>query len=995
MTIKKGGRGWQVAAQAVATMALALGAAPVAQAQLKILETDELQVVYFAPDGEYLVPYTIQTFLNSLEAQRTRFGYEPDGAITVLLGDFSDRGNAAALLGAPRNRIFLDIAPPIMTLETFSPGERLYAIANHELVHTLVGDQASDADRRARRLLSGKVAPAPDHPLTILYNYLTNPRASSPRWYQEGSAVFMETWYGGGLGRAQGGYDEMVFRAMVRDGASFYDPLSLVSKGTEVDFQTGANAYLYGTRFMSYLAHEYTPGHVIDWLRRANGTRRYYAADFERVFGRPLDTAWQEWIEWEREFQRANLASVREHPLTQHRDIGPRGLGAVSRSMLSKDGRTLYAGVRYPGRVSFLVAMDIESGKVRELAELKGTVPYRVTSLAYDGDSETLFYTTDNATYRNIEAYDLRTGRTRTLLERARIGDIAYNPADRSLWGLRTANGFVMLVRVPYPYDEWQAVHVYPFGETPLDLDVSPDGRLLSLSLAGPLGERSGEQLMQVHVLSTERLLAGDPTPLKKLEMGVAMPEGFVFSRDGRYLYGSSYYTGVSNVYRYEIATAKLEALTNAEAGYFRPVPLDDERLLVFHYAADGFVPATIDIRPTDHLSAISFLGERIASKHPEVQAWDAGPPGRVEWSSDVRRHEDYHPARELFREAVFPIVEGYKDSVAFGGQAILSDPLGFDSLKLTLSYSPDSDLRSRERLHASAVLKHYQWTVGLRWNGGDFYDLFGPKKRSREGWGAWVEFERPLLYDPPETLSLVGSLAYYGELDALPGFQNVASPVDRLGEAELGIVYRYPRGSIGKVDDETGHLWSLMAHAYEAGGEITPAVYGTFDVGWPLRLRHSSLWLRTAAGVASGDREHPFTNAYFGGFRNNYVDRGEPKRYREMLSMPGFEIDALGGRSFTKGMLEWNLPPIRFEGLGRPGFYGSWLRPALFTTALVTDPDGGGAFREEAFNVGVQFDLQLHVLHRLPMMLSFGYAKGFGGDDRGEDEFMLSLKVL
>jgi hypothetical protein len=36
-----------------------------------------------------------------------------------------------------------------------------------------------------------------------------------------------------------------------------------------------------------------------------------------------------------------------------------------------------------------------------------------------------------------------------------------------------------------------------------------------------------------------------------------------------------------------------------------------------------------------------------------------------------------------------------------------------------------------------------------------------------------------------------------------------------------------------------------------------------------------------------------------------------------------------------------------------------------------------------------------LQVLHRLPMMLSFGYAKGFDGDGQGEDELMLSLKVL
>ena len=219
-------------------------------------------------------------------------------------------------------------------------------------------------------------------------------------------------------------------------------------------------------------------------------------------------------------------------------------------------------------------------------------------------------------------------------------------------------------------------------------------------------------------------------------------------------------------------------------------------------------------------------------------------------------------------------------------------------------------------------------------------------------------------------------------------------SPTDKLGEAQLGLVYKHPRGSAGKVDDEAGHAWTILAHAYEADGEITPAVLGSFDVGWPLRLPHSSIWLRTGAGVASGDRDDPLANAYFGGFRNNYVDNGEPKRYRELLSMPGFEIDALNGRSFVKGMVEWNLPPIRFEALGTPGFYGSWIRPAVFTTALVTNPDSGAA-RQDAYNVGLQLDLQLQVMHRLPMMLSIGYARGFDGDDHGEDEFMLSLKVL
>jgi hypothetical protein len=974
---------------------VAIAHAGLAGAQdLKIVETEHLQVVYFDPSGSYLAPYVTQSFVNSLNAQRERFGFVPDGKVALLLQDFSDRGNAAAVLGAPRNRIFIDIAPPVLSFETFSPGESIYTLANHELVHTVVGDQASDDERFARRLLSGKVAPAAEHPETILYNYLTNPRASTPRWYQEGSAVFMETWYGGGLGRAQGGYDEMVFRAMVRDQATFYDPLGLVSKGTEVDFQSGANAYLYGTRFMSYLALQYSPAKVIDWLRRGEGTERYYARDFERVFGKPLPVAWQDWIAWEQGFQQQNLAAVREHPITPYQEIARRGLGAISRACLSKDKSKLYAAVRYAGRVPHLVSIDIRTGEVSELVEIEGPVAYRVASIACDAEGGKIFFTSDNVTYRNLNEYDLKTGKTRELFAGARIGDLAYNAADRSLWGLRTNNGFVMIVRMPYPYREWQTVHVYPFGEIPFDLDVSPDGQLVSLSLAGPDGERSGVQVMQLRVMSSARLLAGDPTPLHRFELGTALPEGFTFSPDGRFLYGSSYYTGVSNIYRYELASGKLEAMSNAEVGYFRPIPLDEKRLLVFHYAAEGFVPATIEARPTEDLSAIRFLGEAIATTHPEVQEWGAGPPSQVDYAAQVRREGPYHPLRELRLESVIPIIEGYKDSVAFGGMARFSDPVGFSNLAFTLSYSPDNDLDSSERVHASLILKHYLWTTGLRLNPADFYDLFGPLKRSRKGYSGFVAFERPLLYEPPETLSLVGEIAYYADLDSLPGFQNVESPTDKLGQAEIGLVYKFPRSSVGSVDAEKGMLWSLMAHAYHAESDITPSIYGQFDIGWPLPFDHSSLWVRTGAGVSSGDIDAPLSNAFFGGFRNNYVDNGDAKRYRELLSMPGFEIDALNGRSFVKGMLELNLPPIRFEQLGSPGFYGSWIRPALFTTALVTNPDSSRD-KVEAFNAGIQLDLQLHVLNRLPMMLSLGYARGFEGDGKGEDEVMLSLKVL
>ena len=88
------------------------------------------------------------------------------------------------------------MAPPTLAFETFSPGERLFTMANHELVHLVTFDRASPEDLRYRHLFGGKVTPTADHPESLLYNYLTTPRNTAPRWYFEGSAVFMETWLG-------------------------------------------------------------------------------------------------------------------------------------------------------------------------------------------------------------------------------------------------------------------------------------------------------------------------------------------------------------------------------------------------------------------------------------------------------------------------------------------------------------------------------------------------------------------------------------------------------------------------------------------------------------------------------------------------------------------------------------------------------------------------------------------------------------------------------
>jgi hypothetical protein len=158
--------------------------------------------------------------------------------------------------------------------------------------------------------------------------------------------------------------------------------------------------------------------------------------------------------------------------------------------------------------------------------------------------------------------------------------------------------------------------------------------------------------------------------------------------------------------------------------------------------------------------------------------------------------------------------------------------------------------------------------------------------------------------------------------------------------------------------------------------------------------LAHSSVWVRSAAGVASGDRNNPVANFYFGSFGNNYVDDGNVKRYRDYSSLPGFKIDEISALSFVREMVEWNLPPVVFESVGTPGFYLNWLRPAVFAAGLWTDP-GHSALRKNYASVGSQTDLHVSVLHWYDMTLSVGYAVGYQGSRRAGSEWMISLKIM
>ena len=232
--------------------------------------------------------------------------------------------------------------------------------------------------------------------------------------------------------------------------------------------------------------------------------------------------------------------------------------------------------------------------------------------------------------------------------------------------------------------------------------------------------------------------------------------------------------------------------------------------------------------------------------------------PASVDVDSIATRRP-YFALSQVGLDSMYPIVQGYKDWTAVGLRLNFSDPFSFQNLNLLALYSPAPTVPTDERWHASAEYRHFLWDAKFQYNGASFYDLVGPTKVSRKGYGASLSYERQLIRDNPRTLTLAGQVSGYAKIERLPFFQNVSTPsgFDKGFSPALDLHYKFFRNSLGWVDPEKGAEWHLRSEVntirVEQAGtgawRSFPQESGTLDLGVPLPIPHASIWLRTGAG--------------------------------------------------------------------------------------------------------------------------------------------------
>ena len=982
------------------------------------METDDLKMISYDFGHSYVLPHAAKCFHNTLDFHRKLFDYTPTEKVTVLIQDFGDYGNAGAT-AVPYNFISMGLSPFSYAFETSPAGERVFSMMNHELVHVTALDNSARSDVFFQNFFMGKVNPTSDHPLSMFYSYMTSPRMYAPRWYHEGIAAYVETWMNGGIGLAMGSFDEMVFRTRVLEDAHIYSAQGLESEGVTTDFQGRSNSYLYGTRFMGYLANKYGPDSIIEWVKRTKESKAFFAGQFKNVYGIPISQGWDEWIAFEREWQKDNLNTIRSNPITQGRAISLKSLGSISYTYHDKERNKLYLGVNHPGQYPHLAALDLETGELQNLTDIKGPALFYVTSLVFDEEADALYFTSDNNAWRDLMRYDLNSGQTEMLQEDFRTGDLALNKSDRSIWGIKHLNGFSTIIRVPKDnpdaeekgiYNTWEQVYTLPYGEDIFDIDISPDGKILSAAVSDLKGNQS------LLLYKTDDLLQAIIQPDTVLNFEVASPQGFRFTPDGRYLYGSSYYSGVSNIFRVDISTMRISAMSNALTGFFRPLPLNEEEILVYEFTSDGFVPTVIPNETASGVSSINFLGNITIEDHDVLKDWELpiGTTNEVDLNDYNYREGEYKPGQNLSVNYAYPTLVGYKDKFGLGYKFNISDPINLQEINVEFAYTPNSwnngissfgdslttTLDSDEKFHFAVSSRWTNVTFSAAYNEASFYDLFGPRVRSRKGIEAGLDWDYSVIWDLPRKLDLkLGLHSFYG-LERSPEFQQISTAgFDETFFLRLNgsLDYKFLKRSLGAVEHEKGIAAQVGFSMAQSGGTLYPSITGKFDYGIQLPLNHSSFWIRGAAGTSLQDDLTPFTRFAFASFGNNYVDYQEYRQFRSPYSFPGIsftgEIPVIA-KDYLKGTAEFVLPPLRYRKFGGFNFFANWTQASIFTSFLSTkSPD---IESQQYANLGIQVDTRMVMFSHLASTLSFGYARAWQLDaDRSFGEFMISLKLL
>ncbi len=955
-----------------------------AQVQWYECESKHFRIIYRAGHA-----HLVEHILNSAEAALQRlsiiFSYTPSGKIVINTHDVNDYGGAAAS-SVPVNYIWLDLSPLEPGYENIPYSERFQWLLNHELVHVVVNDLAPDIEKFNRFIFS-KVAPVQNQPLTVLYSLLTNYGRYTPRWHQEGVAVFLETWMSGGFGRTMGSFDEMYFRSLVAEGKEFPSDIYLESKTPHQSFLTETNHYTYGGRFVSHLVKQYGISKLFEWFTpQKSDFYKNFSQRFKQAYGIDFSAAWREFEQSEQQFQRSNLAILEGAPITPITRLSDTPSGAVSHPNVDSSGRFLFWAKHRPHHLAGIQRFDRRTRTSIEMATLPTPGAHQVTSTAFNAETDLLFFTTNNnQLYRDLWMLDATTGKRRLLFEDCRVGHLTVSSLTNELWGIRHGGGVATLVSFTPPYDSLVEHIHFDIGDEIHGIAVSPDGS----RLAAVLHRASGDQ--SIVLSDCEKIRKGEPASYSVIT-DKGSPENPSWSPDNKWLYWNAFTNGVSNIYRRSMESGTTEAISHTRIGLFKPLHLSKDSVFAFEFSTDGFYPVLIPNVPAQRLPAIKYLGQQIQEMYPEVADFAVAQQEIADTNVPNLMANEYNGFDHLKVVSFVPVLTGFQSKKVLGVFGQVSDPILNHDLIVETGVSPFRERNQPTQFHIRLKYEYQKsFEVGWEYNSPDFYDLFNKRKRGLYGNQFRLGNTHYWVYDNPYKLKQRSELTLYSGVEFInDNLVPVSQPDFVVGRTTL--TSQYLRRSIGSGDHEFGNEIGVTAMIFGANlrrPELGVQLYAEWDHFATYLAPHNVLHLKLAGGYHPTNKKLVQSRFYFGGFGNRAVENVDAKQFRTVFRFPGAPIYSIGVDRFAKLMVENNFPPLRFGDVSLGQHLLSHVDASLFSQTLLANGS-----RWFSVNAGFQMNCVFRHWFNLESTLSAGVARAWI-NGRHADEWFVSLKLL
>jgi len=485
----------------------------------------------------------------------------------IVLVDHVDSPNGLVNV-YPYNYMVLYAVPPDRRSSLNDYDDWFRSLFAHEQTHILQLDTKSGLPRIVNYIFGG----------------LMHPNQYMPRWYTEGIAVFDESRFTSG-GRIRSSIFEMYLRMDVHEDREIsIDQIN----GSMSRWPYGHVPYLYGSKFLQYLADKYGEK-VFAALGYLYGQRMIPLA-LNTVLMKITDDnyvrVYDEWMAVLRNRYKTDIERLKEFGLTKVEYVTDHGENHDSPVMFPTGDKILfYNNDELPGRKGWAI-LDLES---KESEVVIKAFEDGGATVAPDGRrviTAEIAYTENEYRQYDLFLNDLerKTRKRLTFHQRARepnfapdgkhLAYVSYGPGSSHLRIMNVDSGDYWL---PIPKNTFDQVF------TPV---YSPDGRYLAFT-----GWRfNGFKDLYVYDFETNRI--NRITDDRNLDVSPS------WSADGKTLYWSSDRTGIYNIYGMDMRDARVYQLTNMVGGAFSPVVSPDgEKLYISSYTSYGFDLGIVELK--------------------------------------------------------------------------------------------------------------------------------------------------------------------------------------------------------------------------------------------------------------------------------------------------------------------------------------------------------------------------------------------------------------